>query len=347
MISGILSTKDFLMQILPTGKLPPELLEKMLNKIPILDKNVIVGPGTGLDCSVIDYGDQYLVLKSDPISLTSENIGWYAVQINVNDIVTTGADPKWILITLLLPENKTTTQIAEDITDQLILATNEYGITIIGGHTEVTNGIDHPIISATLIGTVAKDKLITPSGIETGDMVFLTKEIAIETVSILSNDFPDKLSRYLTGLEIKNAQSYLYDPGISIYKEAHLIRDGLGVSAMHDPTEGGLAAALWELSIASNKTIMINLDNIPTSELTQRICSLFSINPLNSISSGALLFTARSNYSTAIKQILEKNQIPVSEIGYVAGDGIGVNHIEQSKLISIPRPERDEITKIY
>jgi len=223
MISGILSTKDFLMQILPTGKLPPELLEKMLNKIPILDKNVIVGPGTGLDCSVIDYGDQYLVLKSDPISLTSENIGWYAVQINVNDIVTTGADPKWMLITLLLPEKGTTDQIVESIIDQLIMSTKEYDITIIGGHTEITNGIDRPIISATLIGTVDKDKLITPSGIETGDMVFLTKEIAIETVSILSNDFPDKLSRYLTGLEIKNAQSYLYDPGISIYKEAHLI----------------------------------------------------------------------------------------------------------------------------
>lgn len=335
------------MQILPTGKLPPDLLEKLIKKIPIFDKKVIVGPGTGLDCSVIDYGDQYLVLKSDPISLTSENIGWYAVQINVNDIVTTGADPKWMLITLLLPDNKTTSQMVEDITDQLILATKEYGITIIGGHTEVTNGIERPIISATLIGTVDKDKLITPTGIEIGDMVFLTKEIAIETVSILSNDFPGFLSQHLTNLELKKAQTYLYEPGISIYKEAHLIRDGLGVSAMHDPTEGGLAAALWELSIASNKTITIDLDNIPTSELTLRICSIFSMNPLNSISSGALLFTARSNYSTAIKQILEKYHIPVSEIGYISGDGIGVFKTDQSPPISIPRPERDEITKIF
>lgn len=190
------------MTILPSGKLPPKLFEKMLNKIPILDKNVIVGPGTGLDCSVIDYGDQYLVLKSDPISLTSENIGWYAVQVNVNDIVTTGADPKWMLITLLLPEKGTTDQIVESIIDQLILATKEYGITIIGGHTEITGGIDHPIISATLIGTVDKDKLITPSGVSIGDKIFLTKEIAIETVSIISNDFPDKLSQYLSDQDL-------------------------------------------------------------------------------------------------------------------------------------------------
>jgi hydrogenase maturation factor len=335
------------MTVLPTGKLPPKLLDKLLNKIPILDKNVIVGPGTGLDCSVIDYGDQYLVLKSDPISFTSENIGWYTVQINVNDIVTTGADPKWILITLLLPEKGTTDQIVESITDQLLLATKEYDITIIGGHTEITNGIDRPIISATLIGTVDKDKLITPSGVSMGDKVFLTKEIAIETVSIISNDFSDKLSQYLTELELKKAQSYQYEPGISIYKEANLIRDGFGVSAMHDPTEGGLAAALWELSIASNKILQVNLNRVPISELTQRICSFFSINPINSISSGSLLFTANPKNSTAIINILEKNQIPVSEIGYVSGDGIGVNHIEQSTLISVPRPERDEITKIF
>lgn len=335
------------MTVLPTGKLPPKLLDKLLNKIPILDKNVILGPGTGLDCSVIDFGDQYLVLKSDPISLTSENIGWYAVQINVNDIVTTGADPKWMLITLLLPEKSTTGQMVESITDQLILATKEYDITIIGGHTEITNGIDRPIISATLLGTVDKDKLITPSGVNRGDKVFLTKEIAIETVSIISNEFPGKLSQHLTCFELNKAQSYLYEPGISIYKEAKLIRDGFGVSAMHDPTEGGLAAALWELSIASNKTVMVNLNKVPISELTDRICSLFSINPINSISSGSLLFTANPKNSTAIINILEKNQIPVSEIGYVSGDGIGVNHIEQSELISIPRPERDEITKIF
>ncbi len=335
------------MHTLPTGKLPPDLLEKLLNKIPILDKKIIVGPGTGLDCSVIDFGDQYLVLKSDPISLTSENIGWYAVQINVNDIVTTGADPKWMLTTLLLPENATTFQFVENITDQLILATKEYGITIIGGHTEVTNGIDRPIISATIIGTVDKDKLITPLGIEIGDKVFLTKEIAIETVAILSNDYSDKLSKHLTEQELRKAQSYLYEPGISIYKEAHLIRDGFGVTAMHDPTEGGLASALWELSIASNKTLMVDLNVVPISELTKKICSFFSINPLNSISSGALLFTVHAENSKAIIDILEKNKIPVSEIGYVFGDGIGVNHIDQSKPISLPRPERDEITKIF
>ncbi len=332
---------------LPLGKLPPDVLEKILNNIPILDEKVLVGPGTGMDCAVLDFGDQFLVLKSDPISLTAENIGWYAVQINVNDIVTTGADPKWMLTTLLLPEKNTTNKIVEKITNQLIGTTKEYGITIIGGHTEVTKGVDRPILSATMIGTVNKDKLILPSGVQTGDNIFLTKEIAIETISILSNDFPDRLLHYLTELEIKTAQSYLYEPGISIFKEAQLIRDGFNVTAMHDPTEGGLAAALWELSIASNKKLEINLDQVPITDLAKKICARFSINPMNTISSGALLFTANPKRTKDIQNVLENNQIPVSVIGTVSEDGIGVRNHSQLSQIPIPRPERDEITKIF
>lgn len=332
---------------LPTGKLPPELLDKVLNKIPIFDKKVIIGPATGMDCAVIDFGDQYLVMKSDPISLTADNIGWYAVQINVNDIVTTGADPRWMLTTLLLPENETTDHMVESITDQLINATKEYGITIIGGHTEITKGIDRPILAATMIGTVNKDKIILPIGVKNGDDIFLTKEIAIETVSILSNDFPDKLSILLTDLELSKAQSYLYDPGISIYKEAKLIRDGYHVTSMHDPTEGGLSSALWELSIASNKTLVVNLDQVPISDLTSRICAHFLINPINSISSGALLFTANAQGTKDILNILEKKQIPVSVIGHVSGEGAGVINQSKSGRIPIARPDRDEITKVF
>lgn len=331
---------------LPIGKLPPDVLEKILKNIPILDEKVIVGPGTGMDCAVLDFGDQFLVLKSDPISLTAENIGWYAVQINVNDIVTTGADPRWMLTTILLPEKNSTTKVIEEIMTQTINATKTYGITIIGGHTEVTNGIDRPILSATMIGTVQKDKLILPSGVQSGDNIFLTKEIAIETISILANDYPDKLLHHLSEKELKTAQSYLYKPGISIFKEAQLIRNGYNVTAMHDPTEGGLAAALWELSIASNKKLEINLDHVPLSDLSRKICVRFSINPLNTISSGALLFTANPSRTKDILNILADNQIPVSVIGNASEDGIGVSDCSQPTQIPIQRPERDEITKV-
>jgi len=335
------------MEKLPLGKLQPNLLEKILQKIPKLDSNVILGPGTGLDCSVLDFGDQYLVFKSDPISLTSDNMGWYAVEINTNDIVTTGADPKWMLTTILLPEGSTSFSDVDRISDQLVDASTKYGITIIGGHTEITSGISRPILSCTMIGIVEKEKLITPNRVRTGDLVFLTKEIAIETVSILANDFTNKLANVLSEKEIQIAKSYIKKPGISIYKEATLLRYGFGVTAMHDPTEGGLASALWEMAIASQKEFEITFDAIPLSSLTKKITDHFSLNPLNSISSGALLFTASPEYKEKIFTVMKENSIPISLIGKVPKNGIGVYINEGNVRKELLRPERDDITKIF
>jgi len=335
------------MEKLPLGKLPPSLLEKILRKIPQMDSNVILGPGTGLDCSVLDFGDQYLVFKSDPISLTSDNIGWYAVEINTNDIVTTGADPKWMLTTILLPEGSTSFSDVDRITDQLIDASKRYGISIIGGHTEITSGISRPIISCTMIGVVEKDKLITPNGAMTGDLVFLTKEIAIETVAIIANDFTNDLKNVLTDQEIQIAQSYIKKPGISIFKEATLLRNGYGVTAMHDPTEGGLASALWEMSVASQKIFEINIDAIPLSPFAKKITDHFSINPMNSISSGALLFTASPEYKEKILSVMNENSIPISLIGKVPEQGVGVFINDENGRGELSRPERDDVTKIF
>lgn len=335
------------MENLPLGKLPATILEKVLSQIPQKDKRVIIGPGTGLDCAVIDVGDQYLVVKSDPISLTSNNIGFYSVAINVNDISTTGADPKWMMVTLLLPENQTTQLNVEEIFNQLIQETQIYDITIIGGHTEITKGIVNPILSATLMGVVDKDKLITPKGVEIGNKIFVTKEIPIETISILANDFSKTLEPFLSKNELLSAKNYLHQPGISVYKEASLLRHELGVTAMHDPTEGGISSALWELSIASNKILQIDISKIPVSELSQKICDLFSINSLNSISSGSLLFTARPQKTDEIFALLTQNNIQVSEIGIVTGVGEGVYQLENGGLKLLPRPDRDEITKVF
>ena len=71
--------------ILPTGKLPPTLLASLLETIPVNDPSVLIGPGVGMDCAVVDVGDKLLVLKSDPITFATDEIGWYMVQVNAND----------------------------------------------------------------------------------------------------------------------------------------------------------------------------------------------------------------------------------------------------------------------
>jgi len=150
--------------ILPVGKLPMKMLARLLNQTEIKDERVLVGPGIGMDCAVLDLGEKLLVLKSDPITFATDEIGWYAVQINANDLATTGATPRWMMVTVLLPEGKTDEALIQEINDQLQQACAKLGISVIGGHTEVTYGIDRPILSSTLIGEVEREKLITPRG---------------------------------------------------------------------------------------------------------------------------------------------------------------------------------------
>ena len=286
--------------ILPLGKLPPQLTTQLLNQIPQFDPRVILGPGVGLDCAVLDFGETCLVMKSDPITFVTQDIGWYAVQICANDIATTGALPRWFLTTLLLPEGKTNAGMVLQINEQVTRACQEKGISVIGGHTEITYGLDRPILVGTMIGEVNKIDLITPKNARQGNKLLLTKGIPIEGTAIIAKEFPERLSSILSDVELQSAVNAIYDPGISVLRDAQLAIKAGKVTAMHDPTEGGLAAALWELAEASGHTLIIQQQHISISLISQKICAFFQLNPLATIASGALLMAVAAQDSQTI-----------------------------------------------
>lgn len=331
--------------ILPLGKLPPELLVRLLASSPVDDARVVLGPGIGFDCAVLDMGPSLLVLKSDPITFASDEIGWYAVQINANDIATTGAEPRWFLVTALLPENATTPGLVEQISSQVNSACKELGISVIGGHTEITHGLERPIIMGTLIGEVARDRLVTPRGAQQGDHILVTKGVPIEATSILAREFQDLLRPHLSEKELLQAADFLHHPGISVVQDARIAMRSGRVHAMHDPTEGGLASALWELAAASNKTIYFDPAAVYIPPISRQICQVFNLDPLATIASGALLLTAPSQDASAIIHDLHQEGIRCMEIGSVA-EGEPIVY-QKGKKKPFPRPARDDITKVY
>jgi len=333
--------------VLPLGKLPPDLLERIISNAPISDPRVLLGPGIGLDCAVIDNGESWLVLKSDPITFATDEIGWYAVQISANDIATTGAKPRWYLATVLLPENKTTVKLVEDISSQLYDACRKLDISFVGGHTEVTHGIARPIIMGTMIGEVAKDRLVTPRGSAPGDLVLLTKGVPIEATSLLAREFPGRLRGALTDAQIAEAANYLHKPGISITRDAHIAVQTGQVTAMHDPTEGGLAAALWELARASGHTLEVDTRRVIVPALSGRICDIFGLDPLSTIASGALLMTVKQDDAIRVASALEEDGIACSVIGRVleGEPQVWVDKHTTPRLLDYPT--RDEITRAY
>jgi hydrogenase expression/formation protein HypE len=327
----------------PLGKLPPKELSRLFSHLQREDSRVLLGPGVGLDCAVIDFGETLLVVKSDPITFTGEDIGWYSVQVNANDIVTTGAKPRWFLTTLLLPEKGSHRELLDRIFLQIESACRELDIEVVGGHTEITVGLDRPILSGTMLGEVPRDSLITPRGARPGHALLLTKGVPIEAASILAREYEASLASLERGT-LQRARDYLTKPGISVVTEALTAANTGGVTAMHDPTEGGILSGLWELSEAANVGFVIEVETIPVLPEAEQICQLLTVDPLSAIASGALLITVeKASLSPVIREI-EKLGIQVIQIGWTT-DQIGVFNKEDNQ--PLPRPARDALSELF
>ena len=333
--------------VLPVGKLPPEILMKLLSKTSIQDHRVLLGPGVGLDCAILEPGENLLVIKTDPVTFATDEIGWYLVQITANDLATTGASPRWLLVTMLLPEGSTTPELVEKISDQIFQACRPIGVQVIGGHTEITAGIPRPILVGAMLGEVERDRLVLPTGARPGNRILLTKGVPIEATAILARELGGRLEGALTGEEIRRAQQFLYHPGISVLKDAHTAIQAGRVTAMHDPTEGGIATALWELSEASGCTLLVEVSKIAIPSLSQRICERLGIDPLGAISSGSLLLTVEDGDQSAVIQALEDVGIVCMEIGRVEGGPPVVLRDTRNGREQLPRPPRDEIARLF
>src|SRR5215510_12856478 len=195
---------------LPPGKLLAALLAQDVHT----DPRVLIGPRVGEDAAVIDMGDRLLIAKSDPITFATDAIGHYAVTVNANDVAVMGGTPRWFLATLLLPETRTTAALVQDIFAQVRQACHELGIALVGGHTEITVGLERPILSGHMLGEVTRERLVTSSGVQAGDAILLTKGFPVEGVSIIAREYAAHLaSQGYAPSDIVRWQQFLFSPG--------------------------------------------------------------------------------------------------------------------------------------
>jgi len=330
---------------LSIGKLDPKLLEQVVfGCLGSPDPRVIVGPKMGEDAAVIDFRNKALVVHSDPITGAIENIGWLAVNVCANDIATRGVRPLWMLIVMLLPQNTTPTQL-KHITSQIDEAAKELGIAVVGGHSEFTMNIKRPILVATAIGEAEKKKLVRSSGAKIGDSIIVTKGAAIEGTTILSTESAELLEAKIDKTTIQNAQKFI--KLISIVKDALTATEVGGVHAMHDATEGGIAACLQEIAWASNIGIAVYEEKIPIYEETKIVCNALNIDPLRTISSGSLIISARAEKAEEIVGALKVKGIQAAVIGKTVDkrEGSYVFRRDGTKL-DLSKPVKEELWRV-
>ncbi|MCS6844736.1 MAG: AIR synthase family protein [Caldilineales bacterium] len=334
--------------ILPAGKLPNALLDELLRRFPSHDPRLIVGPQMGVDAAVIDFGATYLVAKTDPITFATDAIGWYAVNVNANDIAVMGGTPRWFLATALLPEGKTTPALAEAIYDQLAAACAELGVALAGGHTEITVGLDRPIIVGAMLGEVEPARLVRSSGVRPGDSIVLVGSAAIEGTAIIARERErELLDLGFDPALVRRSQAFLYDPGISVVRAARLATQAAAVHAMHDPTEGGLATGLWEMAQASGVGLAIDFDAVPVAPETQALCDAFGLDPLGVIASGALLVALAAEEAPRLQAELADAGLTAAVIGRAVVPEEGLTARRGGRPTAFPRFPVDEIARLF
>jgi hydrogenase expression/formation protein HypE len=329
----------------PLGKLPPEMLASLLERNPIRDPRVVIGPRPGEDAAVIDMGSQYLIAKTDPITFATDEIGWYAVNVNANDIAAMGGTPAWFMATLLFPENRTTPEVVEAAFAQLGSACQALDISLVGGHSEIAHGIDRLIVVGVMLGLVDKENLITTSGAQSGDVLIVTKGIPIEATAIITRERAEALRSSFSPEFLARCAGYLHAPGISVARDAAIAAHAGRVHAMHDPTEGGLATGLWEMADASGRCLAVD-PSAAILEDGQKLCDAVGIDPLGAIASGALLMAVHPNDVAQIVAALRAESIGAHIVGQVE-DGPPAVLDTRSARQPLPRPPRDEIARLF
>jgi len=327
---------------LPPGKIPIDILQNTVFKnLGVPRDEVILGPTVGVDGAVLDIGDKSVIVSMDPITGAVERIGFEAVNVNANDVATFGVQPAFLFSCILLPEGADS-QIVENISAQMGKAAMDLGVAIVGGHCESTPNLVNPIVVCCIMGLTKKGEYITTAETKPGDKLILTKSAGIEGTAILATDRAEQLSKVLNSETLQTAKD--------LYKQISVVKDALtayqtgGVHAMHDPTEGGVLNGIHEMADATNLGVKVFKEKIVVTPETREICHYFQIDPLQLISSGALLIAAEPTVALKIIKVLKQQGISATVIGEFTDDPNNrVLKLKTGGTQKLPRPVSDQL----
>ena len=326
--------------ILKIGKISESILKRsVLKQIKTKRNEILIGAGIGEDCAILSLKeDEVVVLSTDPITGTTKDIGELSIHVTINDIASSGAEPIGVLLTILLPPESEEATLKEIMISAQKACTN-LGIQIAGGHTEVTDAVNQPIITVTGIGKVKRSACLKTANAKPGQDIVVSKYIGLEGTSILAKSYPELLEKFPQTF-IRNAAAL--DRCLSVVPEA-VVAVKTGVSAMHDITEGGIFGALWEMAEGSRVGLEVDLKKIPIRQETVEICNYFDLNPYLLMSSGSMLMVTDKG-PELVKNLIKEN-IQAAIIGKITSGNDRVIWNDDEKRFLEP-PKSDELYKV-
>lgn len=330
---------------LPEGKIPPRVLREVLGRLGG-GAGLDPGPASGEDAAVATVGSEpRIVLAADPITFPSADPGWHAVVVNANDVAATGGEPRWFLSSILVPPGTDAARVVR-IADGIRSGCREVGAVPAGGHTEVTAAVRHEVVAGAMIGVASPERVKPTGGARAGDLLVITKGIAIEATAIIASELAEDVRRRFGAEFQARSARFLREPGISVVPEARIAARAPGVHAMHDVTEGGVATAIREMVEAAGLGAIVDEEKIPHFHESLRLMNRYGLDILGAIGSGALLVACSEAGTRGFCRRLEDAGIPGRVIGRFVPPARGIVLDRGSSRRELPRFEADEITRL-
>lgn len=350
-----------------TGKIPERVLKRsVLKQLPIRNDEITGGAGIGEDCAVFASAEGVQTAVSvNTVTGDADRIGMYAVHAAVNNIAAGGAEPVAVLVAATFPE-ETPEERLRAVMKQIGETARALGITVAGGHTEISGSVNAPIFSITGVGRRSDGQGqsggqtrpersegqtdVPDAGLETKPRgaaglsdkdVVMTKWAGIAGTALMAREKRGQLlTRY---------PAYFIDEAIALERQLSVVPEAAtagksGVLAMHDASRGGIFAALWELAGRAGVGLQIDLKAIPIRQESVEICNFFDINPYELAACGSLLMIADHGYD--LVRALAREHIPAAVIGRTdsSNDKVVINGEERRFL---EPPNGDSVYQVF
>lgn len=349
------------------GKLQQSVLVRSVFKMLEQKKEQAAGPAIGRGVSAWTDGQTTQVFSCAPVLVKNVEDVVLAVCRVCNSVAAAGAVVNGILVSLMLPETMGEKELKE-VMRAIDGACARYETAVIGGHTEVTDGVSWPVLTVMANGSATEKHKKEKKNDEaknnnaaamkkkdnaterkigfgpdcvTGDLdLVVTKGIALGATAYLAKTKePELLTRFSPAF-VHGAETFAKE--YSVCPEAEIAKE-YGASAMQDLSEGGVFGALWEMAEGASVGLDVMLKKIPIRQETVEICEFFGLNPYQLLSTGSLLIAAKDG--EGLVQALETEGISSAVIGRTtAGNDRILRNGEEVRYLD--KPQTDEMYRI-
>jgi hydrogenase expression/formation protein HypE len=284
-----------------------EVMQSLISDI-ILNNihNKQVNGGVGLDDlddgASIPLGDHEIVISTDghtidPLFFPGGDIGRISIAGTVNDVAVMGAKPLAIANAMIIREGFPGEDL-ETIIKSMDEVCQETGVSIITGDTKVMEQgkLDQMVITTTGIGIAKRGEVIRDSGLEVGDKIILSGSVGDHGMALMA---------YREGFGFETDLKSDVAPVWEMVETAMNIG---GVTALKDPTRGGLANAVNELASKSGVGLMLEEDQIPLKEQVKAVSEMLGIDPFEVANEGKVVMGVKPENAEEILKAIRKTK---------------------------------------